>query len=201
MDSDNPFGADNQQETEPPAWHLDPMWITGFVDGEGCFSVSIHRNPQAKLTQGWQVQACFQVTQHQSSRHVLDALRGYFGCGRVVSKGPQSNVLTFTVWALRDLDEIIVPFFESHDLVVKRADFLRFASIVRSMRLKEHLSPRGFERVVRLAYAMNAHGKQRARSLDEILSGSSETARQASLHATKVQSDPHGDMGSQAEMI
>ena len=44
-------------------------------------------------------------------------------------------------------------------------------------------------------------------SLDEILTGSSETARQAPdrRHAItadrgKVQSDPHGDMGSQAEM-
>jgi hypothetical protein len=30
--------------------------------------------------------------------------------------------------------------------------------------------------------------------------GSSETAREAPLSAVKIQSDPHGDMGSQAEM-
>jgi hypothetical protein len=47
------------------------------------------------------------------------------------------------------------------------------------MRRKEHLDPSGFERLVRLAYGMNAHGKQRSRSLDEVLAGSSETARQA----------------------
>jgi hypothetical protein len=55
--------------------------------------------------------------------------------------------------------------------------------IVRSMRRKEHLHASGFERVLRLAYAMNADGKQRARSLEQILPGSSETARQAS-HVT-----------------
>ncbi len=202
MSSDNSPGADNQQETESPAWDVDPMWIAGFVDGEGCFSISIHRNPYVKLTRGWQVQACFQVTQHQTNRHALDALRAHFGCGRVVAKGPRSSVLTFTVWTLRERDEIIVPFFETHELMVKRGDFMRFASIVRSMRRKEHLSPAGFERVVRLAYAMNANGKQRARPLQEVLGGSSETARQApSVRAVKVQSDPHGDMGSQAEMI
>ena len=48
------------------------------------------------------------------------------------------------------------------------------------MRRKEHLHAPGFERLLRPAYAMNAEGKQRARSLEEILPGPSETARQAS---------------------
>jgi hypothetical protein len=64
-------------------------------------------------------------------------------------------------------------------LVVKAGDFRRFAAIVAAMRRKEHLDPAGFERLVCLAYAMNAQGKQRSRSIDEILTGSSETARQA----------------------
>jgi hypothetical protein len=36
MGSDNPTGADNQQETEIPL-ELDAPWVVGFVDGEGCF--------------------------------------------------------------------------------------------------------------------------------------------------------------------
>ena len=38
--------------------------------------------------------------------------------------------------------------------------------IVRSMPQKEHLEPEGFERLLRLAYAMNAEGKQRKRSIE-----------------------------------
>jgi hypothetical protein len=51
--------------------------------------------------------------------------------------------------------------------------------ITRALERREHFDPEGFERVVRLAFAMNANGKQRARSLDAVLAGSSETARQA----------------------
>ena len=59
----------------------------------------------------------------------------------------------------------------------------------------------GVERVARLAYSRNAVGEQRSRSLETVLAGSSETARQAPpVPVAKVQSDPHGDMGSQAEM-
>jgi len=73
MGSDNPTGADNQQETKRPSVQLDPMWVVGFVDGEGCFSVSIHRNPLVRRTRGWQLQAAFQVYQHERYRPVLEA--------------------------------------------------------------------------------------------------------------------------------
>ena len=73
----------------------------------------------------------------------------------------------------------MLPFFQRHPLRVKEADFQRLSAIVRAMRRKEHLEPSGFERLVRIAYSMNANGKQRSRTIDEILAGSSETARQA----------------------
>ena len=132
----------------------------------------------------------------------------FFGCGRLRSKGPKSSVLTYAVDSLRDLEAAIVPFFEEHPLVVKNADFKSFAAVVRSMRKKEHLTRSGFEQLVRLAYGMNANGKQRSRTMEQILAGSSETARGAlPLHRsslptgigrskTKIQSDPHGDMRS-----
>ena len=62
----------------------------------------------------------------------------------------------------------------------------------------------------KLAYVamLNANGKQRSRTLEEVLAGSSETARGAlqshrsslptgtGRSKTKIQSDPHGDMRS-----
>jgi hypothetical protein len=200
--SDNPTGADNQQETVSSELELDDRWIVGFVDGEGCFSVSIHSNPYVRRTRGWQVHPTFQVSQHQDHRGVLEALAGFFGCGNVRRKGPNSSVMIYAVDSLRELEATIIPFFERNTLVVKDADFSKFAAIVRAIRCKQHLEAAGFERVVRLAYAMNAHGKQRARTLEEVLAGSSETARQALFceEELKIQSDLHGDMQSQAEM-
>ena len=103
----------------------------------------------------------------------------FFGCGRVRSKGPKSSVWTYAVDSLRGLESAIVPFFERHPLMVTQSDFEAFAVIVRSMRKKEHLSRNGFERLVRLAYGMNANGRQRSRSIEQVLAGSSETVRGA----------------------
>jgi LAGLIDADG endonuclease len=181
MSSENPSGADNQQETAGSKLELEPQWVVGFVDGEGCFSVSIHRNSNACTTGGWQLHPVFHVYQHLRYRAVLEELVSFFGCGRIRAKGPTSSVLTFAVDGLRDLERCVLPFFERHPLVVKANDFRNFALIVRSMRSKDHLTERGFEHAVRLAYAMNAEGKQRSRRIDEILVGSSETARWAPL--------------------
>ena len=101
MSSENPTGADNQQETAGLRLELEPHWVVGFVDGEGCFSVSIHCNPNARTTGGWQLHPVFHVYQHVRYRAVLEELIPFFGCGRLRPKGPKSSVLTYAVDSLR----------------------------------------------------------------------------------------------------
>jgi hypothetical protein len=177
--SDNPSGAGNQQETGSSTLELDARWVTCFVDGEGCFCVSVHRNAMVRSTGGWQLHPTFRVSQHNRHRAVLDALVRFFGCGNVRGKGPGSAVAVYAVDSLRSLADVIVPFFEHHPLIVKAHDFHCFAEIVGAMQRREHLTSAGFERLVRLAYDMNVAGKQRTRPIETILEGSSETARQA----------------------
>ena len=182
MGSDNPIGADNQQGTKLAV--LDPWWVVGFVDGEGCFSVSIHRNELAIPTSGWHVQPTFQVSQHQDHRDTLRSFVDFFGCGKVRSKGASSSVDVYVVHSTIQLLERVIPFFEKHELRVKRDDFEAFAFITRAVRARAHHRRDIFEDVVRRAYAMNANGKQRKRTIEEIL-GSSETAREAPFNGRR----------------
>jgi hypothetical protein len=85
MGSDNVSGGDNQQETARPRL-LDVSWVVGFVDGEGCFSVSIHRNPFMRRTPGWQVLPVFQVYQHGDHREVLEELARFLSAAVSVQK-------------------------------------------------------------------------------------------------------------------
>jgi hypothetical protein len=180
MSSENPFGADNQQETKDATQRLDPSWIVGFVDGEGCFSVSVHRNQRyARRPGGWQLKPTSHVYQHEKEQRLLERSRDHLDRGKLYNKGSNSTVMTHSVTQLSDLEERITPFFAQHRLLVKDDDFQRFAQIVRSARSKEHLHPDGFDTSVRLAFSMNLHGKQRARLIEDILQGSSETIRQA----------------------
>jgi hypothetical protein len=198
MGSDNPTGADNQQETED-ALELDALWIVGFVDGEGCFSVAIHENVGAP--HGWQLTPVFQVYQHEAHRVALESLRRHFGGGWIRPKGGASSVLTYGVQARRDLLASVIPFFERHRLIVKAEAFEAFATIVRSLAAKVHLRRDGFESMVRLAYGMNALGKQRRRPIESVLGILRDcTPGTPASPGVMRQSDPCGDTWSQAEM-
>jgi hypothetical protein len=106
-------------------------------------------------------------------------LCAFFGCGSVRAKGPQSTVEVFVVHSTIQLQQRVIPFFERNELRIKHDDFEKFADIVRSIRSRAHHRQEEFDRIVRLAYSMNARGKQRKRPLDEVLLGSSETVREA----------------------
>ena len=60
---------------------LDAEWITGFVDGEGCFHVGINQHSDMKC--GFQVLPEFTVVQHERDVRLLHALREFFDCGVV----------------------------------------------------------------------------------------------------------------------
>ena len=153
VDSDNPSGADNQQERPVHA-----QWVVGFVDGEGCFSVPISRNPTCRS--GWQVQPTFTVVQGERSVQVLHMLRSFFGCGQVGRNGRHDNhhedMWRFCVRRLRDLSDRVIPFFEEHPLLTaKRSDFVRFARVVSIMSQRGHLVPAGLSEIAALVSQMN----------------------------------------------
>ena len=177
MSSDNPTGADNQQG-RPRG--LTPDYISGFVDGEGCFSVSIRPHPTVRYGSRCIVGTVFQISQHQDNAQILEEINRFFGCGRVVSKGPNSDVMVYVVTRRSELESVIIPFFDLHPLISsKREDYLKFREIVVAMQRKEHLTDDGFRKIVELAFSMNQRGKQRRYKIDDILAEPSETVRRA----------------------
>ena len=167
--SQNPSGVDNQQERPGVE-----QWAVGFVDGEGCFSISVVRNPSCKL--GWQVQHEFSVTQAASSRPALELLIEVFGCGKVIENTRHDNhrepLLRFSVKRRSDLEAIVVPFFEERPLrTAKQSDFVWFATVLRMMEEGAHTTPEGLAAIARITEQMNR--RQRSRFLE-----SSEAIRQ-----------------------
>ena len=146
-------GADNQQER--PGFE---QWIVGFVDGEGCFSVPIFRQPSAKL--GWQCQPEFVVVQSAPSAHVLHELQHFFGCGRVgVNRRHDDHRWDMYRWSVRSLEDLtsrILPFFEQYPLrTIKALEFAKFAEVVRMMGDGRHLSVPGLRHIATIAATMN----------------------------------------------
>ena len=169
------MSADNQQERP-----LDPWFITGWFDGEGCFSVSVHRHPSARF--GWIVDPVVQTYQHKDSENILKRIGDYFRTGRIRPKGPNSNVLTFSIESRRTIQEKVFPHFRKYPLQSRKAqDFELFQQVVEALERKEHKTIEGLSSIIKLAFKMNPHGKNRSYELTDVLADlkeSSETKRQ-----------------------
>lgn len=159
-------------------------FLAGFVDGEGSFSVAILKNPSKE---GWLINPCFQVYQHQNHREILELCQEVFKTGRIYRKSGTHPVLNFSIDSMRNIKERVIPFFDKYPLVTKREAYRKFRDIVLSMERKEHLTSNGFERLVRLAYSMNQQGKGRRRTLEEILATQPKPASESSETLRRTQ--------------
>ena len=134
-------------------------YISGYVDGEGCFTVSI--SPRAKLVVGWEVRPSLSVSQNGDRAEVLQLIQDYFGCGNI---RPDRSDKTLK-WETRRLEDIlgrVIPHFETYPLLSgKRFDFECFAAVCQSMAAGEHRTPTGLIRIVELVVGMNPSGRRR----------------------------------------
>lgn len=149
MPSKNAIGGDNQQERLKTIG-----WIVGFTDGEGCFSISVFKNKTTK--NGWQIFPEFVVTQGEKSREVLELIKNFFKCGGIYINrrydNHNENLYRFCVRNLKDLRNIIIPFFELNNLrSAKSKDFESFRKVVLLMNNKEHLTSEGFNKILEIA--------------------------------------------------
>jgi LAGLIDADG DNA endonuclease family protein len=134
-------------------------YISGYVDGEGCFTVSI--SPRAKLLVGWEVRPSFSVSQNGDRAEVLHVIQAYFGCGSI-RPDRSDKTLKWETRRLDDLVERIVPHFERYPLLSgKRLDFESFASVCRLAAVGAHRTRAGLIEIVELARMMNPSGKRR----------------------------------------
>lgn len=134
---------------------LDAQWIVGFVDGEGCFHVSVNAHPE--MSAGFQVLPEFTVVQHERDVQILHALKSYFGCG-VVRKN-NGDRMAYRVRGYEHLSKTVIPFFEKHPLKTrKRVDFIKFRDIVILMSRGDHLKGESVDKIRAITEQMNRKG-------------------------------------------
>ena len=182
MSSDNLTSGENQQE------RLNPYWLVGFTDGEGCFSISIFRNKTLKS--GYQIFPEFVLTQGAKSLDTLEKVKDFFGCGRIYKNKRYDNhresLYRYCVRNKADLLNVICPFFDEYKLVTaKNNDFELFKQGLNIIKDGEHLTDKGFAKIRTIASQMN---RRKSRDLE------SSTTKRQNLEIDKIESDLCGDV-------
>jgi hypothetical protein len=137
---------------------LDPWFVSGLTEGEGCFYVSFAVCP--KLRTGLETRPSFSLSLNERDRPLLEDLRAFFGCGWIrASRGDRT--FKYEVRAVQELLDPVVPHFERFPLRgAKAASFAGFATVCRMIGQGDHRTRDGLTRIVRIAYEMNL-GKRR----------------------------------------
>jgi hypothetical protein len=145
-------------------------YIVGLVDGEGCFSISIKKQDDARF--GWVIDPVFQVTQSKGHRVVLEILRRVFDCGRIIPKpGQEESTCIYLVDSRQNLVEKIIPFFKKHQPIIKQREFQRFAEIVEGLQKGEHRSLEGFKKLLQKAHEASTDRKRRLSDIVSSIEG------------------------------
>ena len=96
---------------------LNPYWLVGFIDGEGCFHVSVTRIASMKL--GYFVSLQFSITQSARDKLLMEQFVQFFGCGYVIYDTPHK--VQYRIRDRNDLANHLCP-FGTHILFLLRND-------------------------------------------------------------------------------
>ena len=134
-------------------------YVTGFVDGEGCFMVSF--TLRAKLKTNIEVRPSFAIAQNKRSLAILERIQKYFNCGGI-RFDKKDQTYKYEVRSLKDLQNKIIPHFKKYPLMTSKAkDFEKFVIICDLMNKSKHLNAKYLEQIIQLAYTMNQAGKRK----------------------------------------
>jgi hypothetical protein len=133
------------------------LWLIGFTDGEGTFSVEINKKDDMKT--GYQVQIAYIITQHGRDLDLLIKIKNYLNNSGEIKLNRGKNGGNVYQYRLRNIEIIkntIIPLFTNYQLkTLKKLDFEDFKKVAELMENKEHLRIEGIEKIKKIKEGMN----------------------------------------------
>ena len=136
------------------------FYLSGFVDGEGCFSISFRSLP--RLSVRIESRPSFSIAQKKCRENhaLLEKIRDLFGGGGIRDDG--RGCYKYESRSLECISKRVIPFFSQYPLhSQKRKDFLIFKYICSRMETKQHLHPAGLRSILERCQHLNTSGTRR----------------------------------------
>lgn len=131
--------------------NLDSWFVTGSLDAEGCFKLSLVESSAYK--QGYNTSLVFSMSMHEKDKELLIKLQKFFGVGSITRHGP--TTLQYKVTSVKDLSVIINHCINYGLVTQKRIDFLLFCSAYELIKNKQHLTDAGFKKILSIRASLN----------------------------------------------
>ncbi len=153
-----PFGKERIRRKK-----LNPNYVAGFIDGEGSFSVSIGRHKTLK--RGLEIRPEFEIEVRADDREILERILITIGCGRIYDLSYERYGwyphVKYKITNNKDLTKFLFPFLDKCPLQAKKKEvYKRFKTIVLKVKQKEHLTDKGFKKIIKIREEIRARGKK-----------------------------------------
>ena len=128
---------------------LNPDYIAGFVDGEGCFCVAFCKTNRPLC----EVRLMFEIELRADDEPTLRRIQQTLDCGNIyrleyARYAKWQSHVKLKVSNFEDIYTKVIPFFKANPLQAKkRFDFVKFCLIADMMKRKEHLTLEGVDRI------------------------------------------------------
>lgn len=142
---------------------INPYFLTGFVQADGCFHVSLQKSKKSK--HNIKILPTFCLTQLNSFNKqispVLRMSRELLGTGHYITD-KRNNCSSLRINTLKQLNLFLLPHFEKFPLLsTKKEDFLFFKEIVESMSNSTYRKSCIFSSLLEKSVLLNSKGKYR----------------------------------------
>lgn len=139
---------------------LPPDYVCGFVDGEGCFAITISKHPQKKL--GLDARLLFEIEVRDDDQEILESIKETLGCGHMYKLSYERYGwhphVELKVSSIKEIRNTLIPFFQRHKLRgKKRLSFDAFVQAFQLFERKEHLTMEGIEKLRQIRRIMNQY--------------------------------------------
>lgn len=141
---------------------LDPKYIVGLIDGEGCFCISISKHKTNKS--GYEVRPMFEIEMVIEDLPLLEKIQRFFNCGNIYELKyerygwrPHAK---YAVKSQKDIRDKIIPFFKKYHLESKkRKDFEYFSHAFEIIKDGNHLTEKGLASLREIQSKMNLRSR------------------------------------------
>lgn len=133
-------------------------FVSGFVEGEGCFCISF--NKRSKMKTNIEVRPSFSISQNKKNLELLKKIYKNFQCGAIrFSKSDQNY--KYEVRSIKHLVKIIIPFFKNYPLQgVKKDDFEKFSVVCGLIYSNQHKNREILVKIIDISYQINLGKKK-----------------------------------------
>src|SRR3990172_2047590 len=101
---------------------LNPYYLVGLVDGEGCFSVTFNKHKDNHLLE---VRLIFEIELREDDKEILERVKETLRCGNIY----HLEYAKYSLWKphckykvsnIKDITEKVIPFFKKFPLQAKK---------------------------------------------------------------------------------